>query len=292
VDFSGHEARLLKQHPKRLRPLLEAAEEASGRRLLHYLSRGPAASAPPDFDAQYVAFAFSCGSSELFREEVGPPDITAGYSMGIYAAAQASGAFSFETGLGIVGAAYEMMARRCKGRRPAMGGVIGLAEEDVRLLLAGRPDVEIANVNNPHSLVVTGEEPGVRDVLDAAQAAGALSVRTFPASLPYHHRGILGGVSEQMKAHLMSLPVEAPRVPLLSSAEQTPARTSGDVIRMLARNLDSNLRWIDTVGALGKGGARLYVEPGPGLSLTKIGRFLPEQRETANLKTLLRTRDA
>ncbi len=283
VDLSGLERGFASKNPALFDRLLSIAGDFSG----YDLKAALAASAElDDKSGQYFTYAFSCAAFETFAGNGRPPSMAAGYSMGVYAACKALGAFTFETGLEIIRTAYDLMSCRCRGMSPGMGGIIGLAEDDVRGLLPSSGEVEIANVNNANSMVITGSSAAVGEVLRTASKEGALSVRTFPASLPYHHSMFMKGVSADFANALESLDLSPCGLPLFSCVDRTQARSRAEIISALASNLDRNIRWGDTVEAMAMAGADVFIEPGPGLSLSKIHKFVLPSAAMISMKSI------
>jgi len=206
--------------------------------------------------------------------------------MGIYAACRALRAFSFATGLEIIRAAYGMMRSRLGGREAGMGVITGLSEAEVRALLPSSGEVELVNVNNPASMVVSGPMQSVRLVLSAAESEGAISARAIAASMPYHHGRILAGSSADLAGALSSMEIAPARAPLFSCVDQKPALSRDEIEAALASNLDRNIRWGDTFLAMARSGAGVFVDPGPGLSLARIARFIRSGTRIIDLRTL------
>ncbi|MBV8472879.1 MAG: ACP S-malonyltransferase, partial [Hyphomicrobiales bacterium] len=93
------------------------------------------------------------GESQLARGK--SPDILAGHSLGEINALQAAGAFDLRTGLRIVGGLCQLMAQQSRG---GMAAVIGLSAGKIAdaLALAGFHDLDVANVNSPEQVVISG----------------------------------------------------------------------------------------------------------------------------------------
>lgn len=285
MDQSGFERAFASSHAAVFDDRLGRASEFSGLDLRPMLDDP---SAQSDLACQYFTYAFSCAAFEVFEARFGPPSMAAGYSMGIYSACAALRAFEFEAGLEIVRAAYGIMAAKCRGIQPGLAGIIGLSEEDVRGLLPPSGEVELVNVNNPASMVVSGPACAVRGVLDRAAAEGALSVRTFPAAIPYHHTAILAGSSAELGRMLESAGIRDPSAPLYSAVDSSPAISAHAVASALSENLDSNIRWGDTFMAMARAGAESFIDPGPGVSIAKIARFLGAGVPMTDLRAICR----
>lgn len=95
--------------------------------------------------------------SEKIRDEEVKPDFVAGHSLGEYNALFAAEAFDFETGLQLVRKRGELMSLISNG---GMAAVMGLNEEQVAKALKEYHlhDVDIANVNAPYQIVISGKK--------------------------------------------------------------------------------------------------------------------------------------
>jgi trans-AT polyketide synthase/acyltransferase/oxidoreductase domain-containing protein len=101
------------------------------------------------------------------------PDFVAGHSLGEYVALFAAEVFDFETGLRLVQKRGELMARATGG---AMAAVLGLARAKVDALLreSGLSTLDIANLNSPQQIVISGLRADVERAKPVFESAGAL----------------------------------------------------------------------------------------------------------------------
>ncbi len=280
---SGLERRFAAANAAVFEAHLHQAEEFSGIPLWGALDDPSGLS---DLGSQYFTYAFSCAAFESIEARIGPPSMAAGYSMGIYAACRALRAFSFGTGLEIIRTAYSIMSSRLEGPEAGMGAITGLSEAEVRALLPPSGEVELVNVNNPASMVVSGPVRSLERVFSAAAGEGAISARAIAASIPYHHTRILAGSSSDLARALASMELAPPRAPLFSCVDQKPASSRSGIASALAANLDRNIRWGDTFLAMARSGGNLFIDPGPGLSLARIARFIESGARIADLRAL------
>ncbi|MEV0775907.1 ACP S-malonyltransferase [Streptomyces sp. NPDC050428] len=192
------------------------------------------------------------------------PDVVAGHSLGEYAALFASGAFDFRTGLEIVARRAELMADAGPG---AMAAVIGLEESAVRDVLAAEgPDVDVANLNAPDQIVVSGGAEEVRHV-SKALAARASTVVPLPVSGAFHSRH-MRPVAERFDRFLRGFVFGRLKIPVIANATALPY---GDDVRdLLCRQLWSPVRWTDTVHHLLRLSDPDLREIGPGTVLTGL----------------------
>jgi trans-AT polyketide synthase/acyltransferase/oxidoreductase domain-containing protein len=283
VEWSGHEAAFWATRAAAFEEAVRLAEQVSGEALLPVFGRDHAFG---DRAAQFLTYAFSCTAFDLLTEKVGPPAFAAGYSMGIYAAVYAAGGCSFLTGLDLVAEAYEVMASLLKPGDTALGAVVGFTAKELALAIAPWGDLALVIENAEHSHVFAGPRGHVREALAMCEKEGALAIRTLTADFPYHHPRLLAHAPERFAERLAKTSLSDPAVPLVTAVDQQIITTRAALAEALAQNLSHPIAWHATVEALAAAGTELFVEPGPGLSLSRIGRFLLAQKKTLNLKSL------
>ncbi|WP_079128211.1 ACP S-malonyltransferase [Streptomyces niveus] len=200
------------------------------------------------------------------------PDAVAGHSLGEYAALFAAGAFDFRTGLEIVARRAELMADAGPG---AMAAVIGLDESAVRDVLAAEaPEVDLANLNAPDQIVVSGGAEEVRQV-SKALAARASTVVPLPVSGAFHSRR-MRPVAERFDRYLRGFVFGRLKIPVIANATALPY---GDDVRdLLCRQLWSPVRWTDTVHHLLRLPDPDLREIGPGTVLTGLTQRISAAR--------------
>lgn len=212
------------------------------------------------------------GYLDLVRESGEVPDVVAGHSLGEFVALFAAGAYDFLTGLEVVRHRAEAMAKAGPG---AMAAVIGLSEEQVRDVLAAHPEVDIANLNAPTQIVVSGAEDAVRD---ASRTLGTHAEAVIPlrVSGAFHSRHMAAAAEEfgrVLDRHRLA-PLRIPVVANTTARPHTDDRLAGE----LKRQLTSPVRWTDSVRYLLGLPAPHLREVGPGQVLTGL---IEKIRDTA-----------
>ncbi|GAA4670327.1 ACP S-malonyltransferase [Streptomyces chumphonensis] len=208
------------------------------------------------------------------------PDVVAGHSLGEYAALFAAGAYDFRTGLEIVAERAALMAQAGPG---AMAAVIGADEDTVRSVIeADGGEVDIANLNAPDQIVVSGRPEDVRRA-SRALAVHATTVVPLKVSGAFHSRH-MRPVAERFAAFLDRYVFGRLRIPVIAN---TTARPYGDagVADVLRRQLTEPVRWSETVEyVLDLPDPRLR-EIGPGNVLTGLTRRVQESRGRSAVAT-------
>lgn len=173
------------------------------------------------------------------------PEVMAGHSLGEYAALFAAGVFDFRTGLEIVAKRAALMADAGRG---AMSAVIGLDEDSVRGLLdsSGLP-VDIANLNAPDQIVVSGMEEDVKAVSALMAEHGGTAI-PLKVSGAFHSR-YMESAAREFERFLKGYVLARLKIPVIANTTGRPYRDD-DIAGTLCRQLTSSVRWSETVSHL------------------------------------------
>ncbi|MFD5255260.1 ACP S-malonyltransferase [Streptomyces bobili] len=195
-----------------------------------------------------------------------PADYLIGHSLGEYAALFAAGVFDFETGLRLVQRRGALMAQAGGG---GMAAVVGCDEATVLRVLAdsGIDELDLANYNAPDQFVLSGPAERVDTARAAFESAGVRAVR-LNVSAPFHSRHMRDTAAEFAR-FLDGFTLRTPAVPVLANVDAQPY-APGAVKATLTAQIDSPVRWTDTVRRLMGHGDFEFVELGPGRVLTNL----------------------
>ena len=223
---------------------------------------------------QYITFIYSCTISELLRREGYSPVITAGYSMGIYAALFDAGSISYETGLLLIRSAYQSLQGSLNNESYSMGALIGLSDTDIQELIDHHHlRIEITNQNASHSFVVSGYRDDIQILMQLAREQGALHVRDLAVSIPYHSSYLKEGAMD-FSGKTIYLNISAPKSQLFSLIDQTLLSTADSTRQETVRNLYQPLNWYLTMQILLYQNITHYIECGPSTGLGKNAKFV------------------
>src|SRR6202045_4678050 len=138
--------------------LFRRADEILGRKLSAIAWNGPIEELTKTSNCQPALFVHGLACLSILRELAGdfPIGGAAGLSLGELTAHAAAGTFDFENGLKLVQKRGEFMDEACAATVGGMAAMIGADENAVRQL-ADEEDVDIANINSPGQVVVSGE---------------------------------------------------------------------------------------------------------------------------------------
>jgi [acyl-carrier-protein] S-malonyltransferase len=144
--------------------------------------------------------------------------------------------------------------------------------------------VSPANMNMPGQVVIAGARDAVGRASERAKALGAKRVVPLAVSAPFHC-ALMKPAEERLAPELRALAACAPRVPVVANVDAEPKRDAGSAIEALVRQVSSPVRWEDVMRRLASEGVRKYVEVGPGMVLTGLGRKIHRDASFASLES-------
>jgi len=254
--------------------LFTRADDLLGYSLSRICFEGPEEELKKTDNTQPGIFVVSAIVQTLLREGGIEPEAVAGHSLGEYSALHCSGALGFEDALRIVverGRAMNDASEKTKG---AMTAVIGLELSQAREICKKSSPlgiVQIANINSPTQIVITGDAKAVDAASELATAAGAQRVIPLPVHGAFHSP-LMDGATERMREVLKDVKIEFPNIRFINNADAEFLTDPEDIRFSLERQITSCVRWVESVQKLAASGIDLMVEAGPGKVLAGLVR--------------------
>lgn len=204
------------------------------------------------------------------------PVITAGLSLGEYAALSLSEVMSIED-LAVLVRNRGIYMQNAYPTGGAMAAVLAMETETVEKICAETEGVVVlANYNCPGQLVISGEEAAVNKAMEALKAAGAKRCIALNVSGPFHSP-LLNKASEQLAEKLASMDLNNPIIPYYSNVDATYVDKKDGIKELLAKQVVSSVRWQQTIEKMIADGVDTFIEIGPGKTLTGfLGRINKE----------------
>ena len=188
---------------------------------------------------------------------------TAGLSLGEFTAHAAAGTFDFATGLALVDKRARAMQTACDETQGGMAAIIGAEENDVRSL-ASAADVDVANLNCPGQIVVSGESSKVALAASIAKEYGARKAVELTVAGAFHSR-LMESAYQSLKAALEETSIAEPSVPVICNVDARPVSDPQEIRRTLADQVTGSVRWTESIEhLLDHEQCDLLVELGPG----------------------------
>lgn len=248
------------------------ADEILGRSLSEIAWTGPIEELTKTSNCQPALYVHGLACLAALRAVAGvfPVEAAAGLSLGEWTAHAAGGTFDFATGLKLVETRGRLMDAACAATAGAMAAMIGADETTVRALAADT-DVDVANINAPGQIVISGEAAKVELAVSLAKEHGIRRATLLNVAGAYHSR-LMNSAYEQLGEPLLDANLQLPRFAVLSNVTGEPAETLPEIRSALREQVTSTVRWADCMQSLLDRGCDLFLELGPGEVLAGLLR--------------------
>ncbi|WP_438432391.1 ACP S-malonyltransferase [Gorillibacterium sp. sgz500922] len=256
------------------RRVFAEADQALGFGLSELIFSGPEDVLKQTVHTQPALVTVSTAYLEVLRAKGFPePDFVAGHSLGEYSALVASGVFSFSDAVRTVRRRGELMEEAVPNGLGAMAAVLGAEREALaalcREITDGGRTVELANVNCPGQIVVSGTKEGVEAVQERGKEIGAKRVLPLEVSGPFHS-SLMRPAAEKLAAVLAELTLSPASAPVIANVTAEPVTEAAAIRSLLERQVYSPVLWEDTVKRLIAEGVDTFVEIGSGSVLSGL----------------------
>jgi [acyl-carrier-protein] S-malonyltransferase len=268
----GMLAALAAAHPE-VQVTFAEASQALGYDLWTVAQQGPEARLNSTECTQPALLAAGVAAWRVWKSRKGPdPVAMAGHSLGEYTALVCSGALDFPSTVRLVEFRGQAMQQAVPPGQGAMAAILGLDDDAVRAACteAAQGDVVAAvNFNSPGQVVIAGSAPAVERAIAACNARGAKRALPLPVSVPSHCE-LMRPAAEKLAARLAGLQISKPRIPVIHNVDVLSHAAADEIRAALKSQLYSPVRWVESVQCLGKSGATLLIEFGPGKVLAGL----------------------
>jgi len=281
AQYVGMGKALAEKYPA-AKKIFNNADEALGFAISSIIFNGPEEELTFTKNSQPAIYATSWAAYNVLRENM--PNLTvsyfAGLSLGEYTAYTAAGVFSFEDGLRLVRKRGELMQKSAEDNPGTMASVIGLPLEKVESICAESNEkhpVNVANINSPGQVVISGSQEGVSDASSKCSEAGAKRVIPLKVSGAFHS-SLMRAAADGLHEHLAGIRMTAPKAPVVGNVLAREAKNVDEIKKTLAEQVTNAVRWQQSMEYLNKDKCvNIFIECGCGNVLRGLlKRISPE----------------
>ncbi|HEY3857515.1 MAG TPA: ACP S-malonyltransferase [Verrucomicrobiae bacterium] len=282
AQFVGMGRDLAAQYPQAA-ALFDRSREILGFDLANVCFNGPEADLTNTENAQPGIFVTSWVAFQLLKERAPALEFqaTAGLSLGELTALAAAGAFTFKDGLKVARQRGRFMQEACEATRGAMAAVLGLDTEALASICR-EADVEMANLNCPGQIVISGETDKIAQACELAKAKGAKRAVPLPVAGAYHSR-LMAIAQEKVRNMLGNTPIQPTTLAVISNVTAKPHGSPDEIRQRLVEQVVSPVRWEDSIRYLLENGFRRFIELGPGTALSGFLKRIDKTAEMLNV---------
>ena len=273
---------LAEKHPN-VKAIFENADKKLNVDLSKLIFAGPQEELTLTYNAQPALLTTSIAVLEYFREFGIQADYVAGHSLGEYTALVAAGALTFEEGVYLVRKRGEFMESAVPNGEGTMAAVLGLdrdrlAEMTNSVTEEGFP-VQLANLNCPGQIVISGTAKGVELAGVKAKEAGAKRVLPLVVSGPFHS-SLMKPAAGQLKEELDQMDMKDANIPVIANVTAEPITKASEIKEKLIEQLYSPVLWEDSVTKMLELGVDTFIEIGPGKVLSGLVKKISKNAKT------------
>ena len=212
------------------------------------------------------------------------PKFSLGLSLGEYTALVAAGSMGFEDALGLVRKRGEFMEACAKKNPGKMACVIGMEMEAIEDLCRGI-GCEIANLNCPGQIVVSGKMNNIELLASLAKEKGAKRVIMLDVSGPFHS-SLMAPASDKLKDYIDKVQVAPPKISFISNVDAEVHTDPSKIRENLIRQVNSKTLWEKSILNAASKGIKTFLEIGPGSVLKGLLKKIDPSLEVKTLGTL------
>lgn len=247
------------------RAVFDQADSILGQKLTDVCFNGPEAKLTDTSWAQPAIFVHSMAALAMLK--AAHPDLqfqaTAGLSLGEFTALTGAGWTNFENGLKMVRRRGELMQQACESTQGGMAAVMGI-ELDALRAVCNEAGVQVANLNCPGQIVISGEKTKIDKACALAKEKGAKRAIPLTVAGAYHSE-LMKSAATELQTFLKPFEFTPSNVQVVSNVTAKPHESSSDKVKeILVRQVTSSVLWEESIKYLISQGIRHFIELGPG----------------------------
>ena len=264
------------------RVIFDEADEILGFAFSKLMWEGPKDDLNETVNTQPALYIHSLAAYRVFTHLYPDfqPATVAGHSLGEISALAAADVLTFADGLKLVRKRGELMKRAGELAPGGMAAILGLDIPALEKVCAeascADEIVQVANDNCPGQVVISGAKAAVERAIEGAKAAGAK--RGIPLAISIAaHSPLMDSIQAEWDDVIDACPMRVPSVPVIGNVHANVLSTADAVRADLKNQMQSRVRWTESVGTMLGMGAQAFVEVGSGsVLLGLIKRIQPD----------------
>lgn len=210
------------------------------------------------------------------------PDVTAGLSLGEYAAIAAAGGMDYIDAIRLVRRRGVFMEEAVPSGKGAMTAVLGMDAGAIEKVLEEFENVFIANYNCPGQIVITGMKEGVEAAGVKLTEAGAKRCIPLVVSGPFHSI-YLKEAGVKLRKHMEEITFNELAIPYITNVTATYVSDKDDIPSLLEKQICSSVRWQQSVETMIADGVDTFIEIGPGKTLAGFIKKIDREVKVINV---------
>lgn len=212
------------------------------------------------------------------------PAAAAGHSLGEYSALYAAGVLDLKDVLNLVKWRGHFMEEAAREQPGAMAAIMDIKEEELQKICTFC-DVEVANINCPEQIIITGRDEPVARAMAMSEEAGAKKCVKLNVSGPWHSR-CMTLARDQFEPHIRQSAYRDPKITLINNVDAEPLKSGAEAAEKLVRQICGSVLWSQSMERLIRDGYTHFVEVGPKKVLRGLMRRIDRSAKILNVEDL------
>jgi [acyl-carrier-protein] S-malonyltransferase len=267
--------------------IFDEADKILGFSISQLCFKGPIEELKKTANCQLAILTVSIAALEALRssKSFNPLQIgfVAGLSLGEYSGLVASQSLRFEDVLRLVRLRAELMEEAANNNPGKMAAIIGLRNEEVKSVCVNLDGAQIANLNCPGQVVISGKKEAVDKAKELLIQKGAKRAVDLEVSGAFHS-SLMQSAAEKFKRVLEEVKFSDPRIPLVSNVDARGHSQSREIRENLEKQICNSVLWEDSMRFIISQKVNQFYELGPGKVLKGLMRKIDNNIDVINIE--------
>jgi [acyl-carrier-protein] S-malonyltransferase len=212
------------------------------------------------------------------------PSAVAGHSLGEFSALVSAQALSFGDALSIVKVRAKEMAKAGDSQPGSMAAIFGADQNQLETICNQNGIVLPANLNAPGQVVISGEADAVSNAITTAKKIGIRRALPLNVSGAFHSP-LMKPARLPLLEVLDSVNFSNAKVPVYQNVSAEPVSQADELKSNILKQLESPVRWAETISNMNHDGFKSFLEVGPGKVLLGLNKRILTEHNSSSIGT-------
>ena len=270
--------------------LFKEADDTLGFSLSKLIINGPKEDLDLTENTQPAIFLISYAIFKLIKEEfninLNRASFFAGHSLGEYSALASAGALSFSDTLRIL----KIRGKAMQNSVPkGIGGMVAVLGSEIKIIEnlinenRNRYECYIANDNSVGQIVLSGNIVDLEKMIIDLKSANIKNIK-LPVSAPFHCK-LMSKATHIMSEEIKKLNFKEPENILISNVTGKEIVNSDELKNLLVQQIESRVRWRESILLMVNKGINQFIEIGPGKVLSGLIKRIDRNVKVSAINT-------
>tara|TARA_A100000164_G_C21769763_1_gene705762 strand:+ start:70 stop:996 length:927 start_codon:yes stop_codon:yes gene_type:complete len=258
-----------------VKELFKEADDVLGISLSKIILEGPKEELDLTANTQPAIFLISSSIFKVIKNEFNidlhKAKFFAGHSLGEYSALSSSGYLSFSDTIKLLRLRGEAMQNAIPKGEGGMIAILGANLEQIDKMISNYKNeftVQVANDNSDSQIIMSGRND---DLVKFSEVLKSNSIKSMklPVSAPFHC-SLMNKATQIMKTEIEKASFKDGKNILISNVTATEILTKKELKKLLIDQIESRVRWRESIINMINKGVNHFVEIGPGKVLSGL----------------------